>query len=96
MPSSRAWTCTLILRSASLICWRSGWRAVARCACAPIVGAQLAGELLQAHRTEDSLGKELFHEGQEGVFAQVDPLLARMDFGGGGVGAVRGSVGAGV
>ena len=43
------------------------------------MGAELASELVEAHRAEDPLGEELLDEGQECVFADREPLAVAVD-----------------
>ncbi len=70
MPCSSAWICRPMRRSRSATRSRS-WRLL----CAEVfargflVGAELASELVEAHRAEQVLGEELLDDGQEVVFA---------------------------
>lgn len=59
------------------------------------LGLELAGEFVQAHRPEDPLLEELLDQGEERVFAEVDPFLVCVNLDGGAVAVAR-SVGAGV
>lgn len=44
-----------------------------------LVGAELAGELVHAHRAEDALAEEALDDGQQDVFADGEPLAVPVD-----------------
>ncbi len=62
-----------------------------------LVGLELAGELVEAHGTEDALGEEALDEGHKGVLAHRQPLPVALDLVGGdlavGAAVVAGRVG---